>query len=225
MKAAVPIFPAGVVSIFENPNKFSEKFNLDNFKVEKYAGTNKYRSEKFKNIIKDESLSELYDWINDCIKQYLDQVIYLKYENFFISESWLNVNEKGGDQPIHNHPNAIISGVYYMKMGENHPPLNFHRTRPSDKHPFISLSEHYKSIPQYRGPHPNVSNSVGFPCEQDTMLVFQSQLYHFHNPVQTDEQRISLSWNALVNFEIPEKPDTENFYNSYNYRIRFEQVD
>ena len=53
MKAAVPIFPAGVVSIFENPNKFSEKFNLDNFKVEKYAGTNKYRSEKFKNIINE----------------------------------------------------------------------------------------------------------------------------------------------------------------------------
>ena len=51
------------------------------------------------------------------------------------------------------------------------------------------------------------------------MLVFQSQMFHSHKSLQTDEQRISLSWNALVNFE---KATKENILdNDYLYRIRF----
>ena len=211
----VPIFPTGIIRTYKSPTKFSEEFDPKWFKIQKYDGSNKYRSEKFNNVIMHESLNGLHEWVKTCIDDYLVNELYMKYEEHFISESWLNVNLKGGNQSIHSHPNSILSGVYYLKSEEGHPPLEFHKTRPSDQHPFISLSEQYEKI------HPNTTTKVAFPCEQDSMLVFQSQLYHSHAPIQIDEQRISLSWNALVNFQLPSETDSKNFYNSYTYRIKF----
>ena len=48
--SGVPIFPAGVVKIYESPTKFSETFDLKNFKTEKHYGSNKWRSEKLNNV-------------------------------------------------------------------------------------------------------------------------------------------------------------------------------
>ena len=48
------------------------------------------------------------------------------------------------------------------------------------------------------------------------MIVFQSQLYHGHKPNMLEEERVGLSWNALVNFRQDDKSI---------YRIRFVQED
>ena len=216
--SGVPIFPAGVVKIYESPTKFSETFDLKNFKTEKHYGSNKWRSEKFNNVLLHDSLTELHDWVKTCIDDYLTNEIFMKYSDHFVSESWLNVNQRGGSQPVHSHPNSIISGTYYVQTLPEHPPLEFHRGRPSDQQPFISLSE------QYAINHPNTTNNIGFPTVQDTMIVWQSPLYHAHAPLQVKGQRISLSWNALVNFEEP-GADATDFYNSYTYRIKFEKIE
>ena len=216
--SGVPIFPAGVVKIYESPTKFSETFDLKNFKTEKHYGSNKWRSEKFNNVLLHDSLTELHDWVKTCIDDYLTNEIFMKYSDHFVSESWLNVNQRGGSQPVHSHPNSIISGTYYVQTLPEHPPLEFHRGRPSDQQPFISLSE------QYAINHQNTTNKIGFPTVQDTMIVWQSPLYHAHAPLQVKGQRISLSWNALVNFEEP-GADATDFYNSYTYRIKFEKIE
>ena len=216
--SGVPIFPAGVVKIYESPTKFSETFDLKNFKTEKHYGSNKWRSEKFNNVLLHDSLTELHDWVKTCIDDYLTNEIFMKYSDHFVSESWLNVNQRGGSQPVHSHPNSIISGTYYVQTLPEHPPLEFHRGRPSDQQPFISLSE------QYAINHPNTTNKIGFPTVQDTMIVWQSPLYPAHAPLQVKGQRISLSWNALVNFEEP-GADATDFYNSYTYRIKFEKIE
>jgi uncharacterized protein (TIGR02466 family) len=212
---AVPVFPTGIIGIYNNPNNFSNDFDPTHFKIEKYDGANKYRTGKFVNVLKDDSLTELRKWISECVEDYLKNELHMRYESFFFSESWLNVNVRGGNQPIHNHSNSILSGVYYLRTVEKHPPLEFHKNAHpgASNQPFISLREHYE------GQHPNTAEKLAFPCEQDSMLVFQSQMFHSHKSLQTDEQRISLSWNALVNFE---KATKENIlYNDYLYRIRF----
>ena len=206
------------MKIYESPTKFSETFDLKNFKTEKHYGSNKWRSEKFNNVLLHDSLTELHDWVKTCIDDYLTNEIFMKYSDHFVSESWLNVNQRGGSQPVHSHPNSIISGTYYVQTLPEHPPLEFHRGRPSDQQPFISLSE------QYAINHPNTTNKIGFPTVQDTMIVWQSPLYHAHAPLQVKGQRISLSWNALVNFEEP-GADATDFYNSYTYRIKFEKIE
>ena len=216
--SGVPIFPAGVVKIYESPTKFSETFDLKNFPTQKHHGSSKWRSEKFYNVLLHESLTELHDWVKTCIDDYLANEIFMKYSDYFVSESWLNVNQQGGSQPVHSHPNSILSGTYYVQTLPEHPPLEFHRCRPSDQQPFILLNEQYSKI------HPNTTNKVGFPTVQDTMIMWQSPLYHAHAPLQVEGQRISLSWTALVNFEELVK-DSTDFYNSYTYRIKFEKIE
>ena len=201
----VPIFPSGIVKQYISPIPFGDNTDLTKFTYEQFKGSTKLRTEKFKNILLDPSLKDLKTWIEMQAKDYLDNELGIDYEEFFFSESWININGKGGDQKVHNHSNAIISGTYYLKSLDGHPPLDFHKVK-SENEPFISLTEHYAQG------NPNTTSKVSFPSTQDSMLVFQSQLYHGHMASELEENRIGLSWNALVNFKQKDK----NIY-----RIRF----
>ena len=201
----VPIFPSGIVKQYISPIPFGDNTDLTKFTYEQFKGSTKLRTEKFKNILLDPSLKDLKTWIEIQAKDYLDNELGIDYEEFFFSESWININGKGGDQKVHNHSNAIISGTYYLKSLDGHPPLDFHKVK-SENEPFISLTEHYAQG------NPNTTSKVSFPSTQDSMLVFQSQLYHGHMASELEENRIGLSWNALVNFKQKDK----NIY-----RIRF----
>ena len=201
----VPIFPSGIVKQYISPIPFGDNTDLTKFTYEQFKGSTKLRTEKFKNILLDPSLKDLKTWIEMQAKDYLDNELGIDYEEFFFSESWININGKGGDQKVHNHSNAIISGTYYLKSLDGHPPLDFHKVK-SENEPFISLTEHYAQG------NPNTTSKVSFPSTQDSMLVFQSQLYHGHKINELEENRIGLSWNILVNFKQKDKSI---------YRIRF----
>ena len=203
--SGVTIFPSGIVKQYISPIPFGDNTDLTKFTYEQFKGSTKLRTEKFKNILLDPSLKDLKTWIEIQAKDYLDNELGIDYEEFFFSESWININGKGGDQKVHNHSNAIISGTYYLKSLDGHPPLDFHKVK-SENEPFISLTEHYAQG------NPNTTSKVSFPSTQDSMLVFQSQLYHGHMASELEENRIGLSWNALVNFKQKDK----NIY-----RIRF----
>ena len=203
--SGVPIFPSGIVKQYISPIPFGDNTDLTKFTYEQFKGSTKLRTEKFKNILLDPSLKDLKTWIEIQAKDYLDNELGIDYDEFFFSESWININGKGGDQKVHNHSNSIVSGTYYLKSLDGHPPLDFHKVK-SENEPFISLTEHYAQG------NPNTTSKVSFPSTQDSMLVFQSQLYHGHMASELEENRIGLSWNALVNFKQKDK----NIY-----RIRF----
>ena len=201
----VPIFPSGIVKQYISPIPFGDNTDLTKFTYEQFKGSTKLRTEKFKNILLDPSLKDLKTWIEIQAKDYLDNELGIDYDEFFFSESWININGKGGDQKVHNHSNSIVSGTYYLKSLDGHPPLDFHKVK-SENEPFISLTEHYAQG------NPNTTSKVSFPSTQDSMLVFQSQLYHGHMASELEENRIGLSWNILVNFKQKDKSI---------YRIRF----
>jgi uncharacterized protein (TIGR02466 family) len=205
--SAIPIFPTGMVKLYESPILFLDTIDLAKFTYETYKGSKKLRTPKHLNILLDPAMKDIATWIKMQAKDYLDNELGLEYEEFFFSESWINISGEGGEQGIHNHSNSIISGTYYLKSLDGHPPLDFHKVK-SESEPFISLTEHYKQG------NPNTASKLAFPCTQDSMIVFQSQLYHGHVPNVLKEERIGLSWNALVNF----KQDDKSIY-----RVRFVQ--
>ena len=207
--SGVPIFPAGIIKQYNSPIPFVDTIDLNQFSYEKFKGSTKLRTEKYLNILLDPAMKDIATWIEMQAKDYLDNELGLEYEEFFFSESWLNISGKGGKQGIHNHSNSIISGTYYLKSEDRHPPLEFYRSK-YDSVPFISLTEHYKKA------NPNTASKLSFPCTQDSMIVFQSQLYHGHAPNDLESERIGLSWNALVNFRQDDKSI---------YRVRFVQED
>ena len=144
--------------------------DLSRFTFEKFKGQTKLRTEKFNNLLLQPEFKEIRVWVEGCAKDFLDNVLEMEYEEFFLTESWMNISGKGGYQKIHNHSNSIISGCLYLKSEPKHPPLEFKKQK-MEFEPFISLTEHYK-----KG-NPNTAHTLAFPCTQNTMLIFNSHLY------------------------------------------------
>jgi|TARA_R110000796_G_scaffold3251_9_gene12765 uncharacterized protein (TIGR02466 family) len=201
----VPLFPTGLVKQYHTPKPFMDNLDLSKFTFEKFKGQTKLRTEKFNNILLQPEFKEIRVWVENCAKDFLDNTLQMEYEEFFLTESWLNISGKGGYQKVHNHSNSIISGTLYLKSEENHPPLEFKKQK-MEFEPFISLTEHYK-----KG-NPNTANTLAFPCTQNSMFVFNSYLYHGHGASQIESERIGLAWNGLVNFVEKDKDI---------YRIKF----
>jgi uncharacterized protein (TIGR02466 family) len=203
--SGVPLFPTGMVKPYTAPKPFMHTLDFSKFEFEQFDGQTKLRTQKFNNILLHPEFKEVKEWIQECAEDFLDNVLQIEYEEFFFTESWLNISGKGGYQKIHNHSNSIISGSFYLKSQKGHPPLEFKKQK-MEFEPFISLTEHYK-----KG-NPNTASTLGFPCTQDTMLVFNSHLYHGHDASQLEEERVGLAWNGLINFVEKDKD---------LYRIRF----
>ena len=203
--SGIPLFPTGIVQPYTAPKSFMNTLDFSKFTFERFDGQTKLRTQKFNNILLHPEFQEVKAWIQECAEDFLDNALEMEYEEFFFTESWLNISGKGGYQKVHNHSNSIISGTLYLKSEEKHPPLEF-RKQKMEFEPFISLTEHYK-----KG-NPNTASTLGFPCTQDTMLVFNSHLYHGHDANKLESERVGLSWNGLVNFVEKDKD---------LYRIRF----
>ena len=201
----VPLFPAGMVKQYHTLKPFMDDLDLSRFTFEKFKDQTKLRTKKFNNLLLQPEFKEMKIWVEGCAKDFLDNVLEMEFEEFFLTESWMNISGKGGYQKIHNHSNSIISGVLYLKSKSEHPPLEFKKQK-IEFEPFISLTEHYK-----KG-NPNTAHTLAFPCTQDTMLVFNSHLYHGHDASVLEEERIGIAWNGLVNF-VEKDEDL--------YRIRF----
>ena len=201
----VPIFPTGIVKQYEAPRPFMHTLDLTKFTFEKFDGQTKLCTQKFNNILIHPEFDEVRTFVEESAKDFLDNEMQMDYEEFFITDSWLNISAKGGYQKIHNHSNSIISGTLYLKSEDGHPPLTFKKQK-MEFEPFISLTEHY------RIGNPNTAHELSFPCTQDTMLVFNSYLYHGHDASQVESERVGLAWNGLVNF-VEKNKDL--------YRIRF----
>ena len=203
--SGIPLFPTGIVQPYTAPKSFMNTLDFSKLTFERFDGQTKLRTQKFNNILLHSEFEEVKAWIQECAEDFLDNALEMEYEEFFFTESWLNISGKGGYQKVHNHSNSIISGTLYLKSEEKHPPLEFKKQK-MEFEPFISLTEHYK-----KG-NPNTASTLGFPCTQDTMLVFNSHLYHGHDANKLESERVGLSWNGLVNFVEKDKD---------LYRIRF----
>ena len=201
----VPIFPSGIVKQYFTPKSFMDDLDLSRFTFEKFKDQTKLRTKKFNNLLLQPEFKEMRVWVEECAKDFLDNVLKMEYEEFFITESWMNISGKGGYQKIHNHSNSILSGVLYLKSEPGHPPLIFNKYK-METGPFISLEGHYKKT------NPNTAIVAKYPCKQDTMIIFNSNTPHGHDANELESKRISIAWNGLVNFV---KKDEDL------YRIRF----
>ena len=201
----VPIFPSGIVKQYFTPTSFMDDLDLSRFTFEKFKDQTKLRTKKFNNLLLQPEFKEMKIWVEECAKDFLDNVLKMEYEEFFLTESWMNISGKGGYQKIHNHANSIISGVLYLKSKSEHPPLEFKKQK-IEFEPFISLAEHYKLG------NPNTAHTLAFPCTENTMLIFNSHLHHGHEASVIEEDRVGIAWNGLVNF-VEKDEDL--------YRIRF----
>ena len=136
-------------------------------------------------------LKKIKQFCEQHIKIYAEQIIKPTEDlDFYITQSWINVNKPGEYHRKHNHQNSIISGVFYIQTGENDK-LVF-----SD--PNIKLKE-FITFGEDREFNLWNSSQWGFPVNNTKLILFPSWLDH---QVEKNEKatadRISLAFNSFV---------------------------
>ena len=105
-----------------------------------------------------------------------------------IGNMWANINPKGGFNTSHIHSNALWSGAYYVKTPNNCGKLAIKDPRA------ISLM----TLPRYNKKlQPCQWKQVYYEAVAGRCIMFPAWLEHFVEPNQSNELRISISFNFL----------------------------
>ena len=107
-----------------------------------------------------------------------------------IGNMWANINPPGGYNRPHIHPNSHFSGVYYIKAPQNSGEIVFNDPR-SGAH--MIMPERVKNI----NPPSHLWREVRVIPLEGRMLMFPSWLWHCVEPNESNDIRISVSFNFI----------------------------
>ena len=136
-------------------------------------------------------------------KPLVDELYKMQYEIYneewldsepFLGNMWANINYSGGYNRPHVHPNCLFSGVYYIKTqpncGElvvNDPRPGIQTMMPNRKNGRDKMFEMPKEL--WREAH--------LQPIQGRLIMFPSWLWHGVEPNESNDIRISVSFNFL----------------------------
>jgi uncharacterized protein (TIGR02466 family) len=107
----------------------------------------------------------------------------------FLGNMWANINPPGGYNRAHTHPNSLWSGVYYVKA-----PINSGHLKVEDPKPSINISRPRRKQGQLPK---HLWNEVHFEPIAGRLIMFPSWLNHCVDTNQSNDIRISVSFNFL----------------------------
>ena len=143
-----------------------------------HSKTNMHERPEFKKLV---------NMLYDCQKTVYEQEYYESEP--VLGNMWANINPPGGSNRAHQHPNSLWSGVYWIKTPKNCGELKIDdprsvacMTRPRQK-------EGEKPARLFRETH---YEPIAGRC-----IMFPSWLMHCVDPNESNDIRISVSFNFL----------------------------
>ena len=125
----------------------------------------------------------------------LFRVVHQVFEEEFLDRKpklgnmWANINPPGGYNMPHVHPNALFSGVYYVKT-----PLNSGRLICNDPRQGIQTCMPTRKKGE---PPKHLWREVHLQPQENRAIIFPAWLWHTVEPNQSTEPRISVSFNFV----------------------------
>jgi len=161
--------------------KFVDKQKKDFYKNEGNITTNNnyiLNEKPFANIKKELDLK---------VKDYFDKVISPANKiTPYITQSWLNYTEKNQYHHKHQHPNSLVSGVFYINCHKEHDKIKF-------------FNESYKTLKlEIKDWNLWNSESWWFSVKTGDIILFPSSLTHMVETKEGDNTRISLAFNVFI---------------------------
>jgi uncharacterized protein (TIGR02466 family) len=130
----------------------------------------------------------LVGFIGQGIQHYVDKIICPKNPvEFYITQSWLNYTKPGEYHHTHEHPNSIISGVFYIDADRDHDKIIFHK------------ANRYQQI-KFPQTEYNAFNSESwfFNVGNGDLKLFPSSLTHNVEQKKGDNVSCSLAFNVFA---------------------------
>ena len=139
------------------------------------------------NLFESAELAEVARFCEESLQQYFKEVYAPKHDvTPYITQSWANYTKKGQWHHKHEHPNSFISGVFYVQAQKDIDKIYFYKN----------------GYQQIKLPTDNYnlynSDSWWLGVETGQLILFPSHLTHMVQAVQTDETRISISFNTFL---------------------------
>ena len=138
-------------------------------------------------VLENKALNNLKKDLHTKVMDYFDKVICTDNPiTPYITQSWLNYTKSDQFHHKHNHPNSLISGVFYISADKEVDSITFHKGFLEDR---IKLN-----TTKY-----NMFNSISckFLVETGNILLFPSSLVHGVEKKKGNNIRISLSFNVF----------------------------
>ena len=182
-----PIFPAAAVVRYRNPAH--KDVALEGLEFSRGADGGAESTGAELNVLRERRFEHLAGFLEDCIRDYLDNVYCYRYESFEIIHAWVNRAAEGGYQRMHFHGNSIVSGVYYLKAdARQSSPLCFDKPEINTQ-PYIAIAAREQTV--------LTANRMAFPAATGVAYLFPSQLRHGYE-TPTRGERISLAFNVML---------------------------
>jgi len=160
---------------------FIDKTKLDTYKNEGNT------TSKDNYILNNKEFKDLKKELDLKVQDYFDKVI-CPANNItpYITQSWLNYTETNQYHHKHEHPNSLVSGVFYINCHQEHDKIKF-------------FNNTYKTIkPEVKDWNIWNSESWWFTVKTGDVILFPSSLTHMVETKQGDNTRISLAFNVFI---------------------------
>ena len=180
-----------LLQIFPTPVLIT-KYDDDISEETKYVENLEYISQKenknFKSkdsyLMKHEIFKNIKNFFGESITKYTEKVLNSK-QRLVITQCWTNKNPPGAKHHEHVHPNSIISGVFFFRIGGKLPPIQFAKTNQ------VAMKldpTKYNNI---------TAETFMLPCVPGELLLFPSNLKHSVPINLSEETRYSMSFNTF----------------------------
>jgi len=182
--------------MFSAPPLFVAEFPGDIESVQRAMDTMSFRKSLNNDttvnqfVLDEPEFVELKDFCEFCIAKYMHDVLHVTNHKMVITQSWGNCTPNAHSHPKHYHLNSIISGVYYVKSGDEAPPIVFDTIR---QDPFPVRPESDPAL----GTNEFMNDSYSFPASTGHLVIFPSTLHHYVPRNEGLEDRISISFNTF----------------------------
>ena len=140
-----------------------------------------------RSVLNDSRMTELNSFILEQIKQFVD-IVYKPVNELeiYITQSWVNYTKNGESHHLHNHPNSLISGVFYVNANDTIEFVNVNGG--------IDIQAREIDVLNAR--------SWAVPTSANKLVIFPSSLWHKVPKSTSNETRISIAFNVFVKGDI-----------------------
>jgi uncharacterized protein (TIGR02466 family) len=160
---------------------FVDKSKLDHYKNDGNitSNDNYILNQKVFGSLKE----DLYLRVEDYFKKVLS---YTDAVTPYITQSWLNYTETNQYHHKHQHPNSLVSGVFYVNCHEEFDKIKFFRND------YQTIKPEIKDWNLYN------SETWWFTVKTGDIILFPSYLTHMVETKEGDNTRISLAFNVFI---------------------------
>ena len=130
---------------------------------------------------KRDEYNYLIKWFHECLLHARSYKRYMFHGEFTITQCWANKTTTNGSHHIHNHPNSMLSGIFYL----------------NDSTPTRFISPAVWDVPLIQSMNDESTTST-VPSECGKLLIFPSTLLHGTDAHTTTEDRYSMSFNTFI---------------------------